>query len=125
MKIVQLFLSIMLFGILSSCGDDEINPTPPEVFDYFIVASKKTTIVDADTGQVNEFLILKRIDKMDWFTLNIDDIRSFEYEAGYEYEIEVRTIDLNEGKDIPLYGYELSKVLSKVKKETEGLPEDF
>lgn len=125
MRIVQLLIYVCLWGALSSCSDDDINPTPPEVFDYFIVASKNVTIIDPDTNQEIECLIVRYSDKKDWFTLNKDNIRAFENDEGFEYEIEVRTIDLNEGKGIPLYGYELVNIISKEKKDTEGLPENF
>lgn len=125
MKIVRLLICIFMCGVLSSCGDDEVKPITPEVLDYFVVASRKKTIVDSNTNQAIECFIVRYSDKMEWFTLKTDSIKSFDYEVGFEYKIEVRTIDLNEGKDIPLYVYEVVKVMSKEKKETEGLPEDF
>lgn len=57
-----------------------------------------------------------------WFTiLGID---GFEFEAGYEYRVRVQATHDNRLADYPdYYQYKCLNVLSKEKKQTEGLPE--
>lgn len=84
---------------------------------YFIVASQQK-ITDFEVVPY----IVKRSRDADWDYL-WDPIEGFEYEIGYEYEIEAKfkSYENKELQDVGLGYYELIQVISKEKKESIGI----
>jgi len=97
--------------MLSSC----MNQTSEKM----VVASRQGDCVGV--APMNCYLV-KEAGQNDWQFL-YNEIDGFEYEPGYEYEIEVVKEKIeNPAADQSSIRYILIKVLSKTKKESENLP---
>lgn len=108
-KVALTLVTVVL--LLSSC----MNQTSERM----IVASKQGDCVGVAPMKC---LLVKENGQTDWQYF-YNQIEDFEYEPGYEYELEIvkEKID-NPAADQSSIKYILIKVLSKKKKESEGLP---
>ena len=123
----------MLICILSfaSCQKSNAEEEFPQVTGYeeysLTVASKKLfgTIFIAPDYDLMETYAVKKVDSDQWKPLN--NIKGFDYETGYEYTLRIsETHYLDYRISEPAWTeYKLLEVLSKEKKNSEGLPEHF
>lgn len=110
-KYVLTLLTLVL--VLGSCK------TTTQTGEKMIIASKLGDCVGVVPMKC---MLIKEEGQSDW-QFFYSEIEGFEYEPGYEYEIEVKkeTVD-NPAADRSSIRYVLIKVLSKTAKESEGLP---
>lgn len=120
-KLVYILLFVCAFSLVSC---DELK-RETKIYEL-VVASKKYITPESEnkdeTFTPEHYWVKKNgADRWTFFSTHI---RGFEYEEGFEYEIIV------EGKEIlfpPADGdsmtYSLKKLISKIEKESEGLPE--
>ncbi len=114
---------------LASCGnDDEGGRKVTDYREYTLtVASKKLpgVVFSGGSDSPAEVYAVKEEGSQQWEQLY--GISDFEYESGYEYKIRIsRTSYLDHNMGDPAWTeYKLLKILSKEKKESEGLPQNF
>lgn len=133
MKIVNIFsLVVILFSavILCSCSsdDDEGGRQVLSSKDYIItVASHKLEGVVTSSGYSYkaEVFAVKKDNSNTWESLS--GITGFEYENGYEYCLKIKETHYldNSMGETTWTVYELLDLVSKEKKESEGLPDNF
>ena len=80
---------------------------------------------DHTSSYTREYLAVKTElkDKFVWSPLN-EKIVGFQYEEGFEYEISVKKVFYNQSEmnaDAPSFEYVLQKIISKTKKDSEGI----
>ncbi len=122
-----LVLLFCIFSFISCSNDDEEGR---KVTDYkelvLTVASKKIPgIIMEGNSVVSELYAVKKEQADEWIAYG--DIAGFEYEKGYEYKIKVsETTYLDYAMGDPAWTErDLLEVISKVQKESEGLPLHF
>ena len=136
MKLVKTFLSIAVAFVCASCfyscqsddnGEEGSKVTSTE--DYILtVASHKVEGVWAPVGGnpfLAELLAVKKDGSKDWKPLY--SISGFNYEVGYEYRVRINEtsyLDYRMG-DPAWTELKILEVISKERKESEGLPENF
>lgn len=101
-------LSVMIALLSSACSSDD------EEKQVFTVASK-TVVLPYGEGQPTRLYYVKTPSGSTWSPTFIENL---DYEPGYEYVIEVKET----GFRTDYMGYICLRVLSKTKKESEGLP---
>lgn len=126
-------LKILLLSfpvIFESClnGNEENSQEITGYEEYVLtVASEKVRGLTFSGGSnfVTEVYAIKREDSDEWEAFG--HIDGFSYESGYEYQIRISQTDyLDYRMGEPAWSeYSLLEVLSKEKKNTEGLPRDF
>lgn len=123
-KILLLFLVIALI----SCKKEEQEGEKIAGYKEYtmIVASQKLQgIVGVGSYFLSEVYAVQDVGSQKWKPLV--NIQGFDYENGYEYVIkisETNYLDYRRG-DPAWTEYKLIEVISKEKKESEGLPEHF
>lgn len=122
-------LLLMLFvTVLIGCSKE---PEGESVLSYqeysMIVASKKVQgVVGIGTNMLSDVFAIKTENKNTWSPFD-GFIKGFDYEAGYEYVLEIsETVFLDYRRGDPAWSeYQLVKIISKTKKESENVPEDL
>lgn len=100
--------------IFASCSSSDNNS------ETMTVASRRG---DCSALVPQQCLLIKSGNSHNW-TNFYSQIEGFEYEAGFEYIIEVEVENIkNPPADAPSAKYTLTKVISKVEKQSEGLPQ--
>lgn len=122
-----LVLLFCIFSFISCSNDDEEGR---KVTDYkelvLTVASKKIPgIIMEGNSVVSELYAVKKEQTDEWIAYG--SIAGFEYEKGYEYKIKVsETTYLDYAMGAPAWTErDLLEVISKVQKDSEGLPLHF
>lgn len=125
----MLLLLLCMIGFVSCLNED--NQEGRKVIGYeeytVTVASTKLQGVLSSCGSsfLSDVYAVKKEDSKEWEQLS--GVQDFDYEVGYEYKIlisETNFLDYNMGE--PAWTeYKLIKVLSKEKKDSEELPENF
>ena len=131
MKIIKALGAALLLAstlLFSACNKEEEWPKILGQEEYELtVASQKLPGVVTSCGNSSkaEVFAVKEGNDTEWNDLAA--ISGFDYEAGNEYRIRIQeTHYLDERMGEPAWTtYELLKVLSKEKKDSEGLPKDF
>lgn len=126
--LISLWLLVLCISIISCTkspnhSNSKGNETKQEVINWeerWLVASEH-----AETPDFPFVLWIKREGNIDWQLLYPPFVDGFEYQEGYEYLIVVRaeTQDMdNLPEDSPSVMYTLLKIISKEKKQSEGIP---
>ena len=122
-----LTLFLCAFSFISCSNDDEEGR---KVINYkeleLTVASKKVPgVIMEGYNVVSELYAVKKEQADEWIAYG--GIAGFEYEKGYEYKIKVsETTYLDDAMGDPAWTErDLLEVISKIKKESEGLPLHF
>ncbi len=131
MKIIKALGAALLLAstlLFSSCNQKEEWPKILGQEEYELtVASQKLPGVVASCGNSSkaEVFAVKKGNATEW--TDLASISDFEYEAGNEYHIRIQeTHYLDKRMGEPEWTtYQLLKILSKEKKDSEGLPKDF
>lgn len=128
-KLCGILLAFLCSLAIVGCDDDESQGR--KITDYkeytLTIASKMLPGVVTSCGNstLTDVYAVKNESQAQWQPLGY--IAKFDYEPGYEYQIRIRAtsyLDQNMGE--PAWTeYELLEVLSKERKESEDLPEDF
>lgn len=128
-KLIGILLVFLCSFAIIGCYDDENEGR--KVTDYkeytLTVASMKLPGVVTSCGNniLTDVYAVKYETQSEWRPLA--DISKFEYEPGYEYQIRIsKTSYLDYRMGDPAWTvYELLEVLSKVRKDSESLPDNF
>ncbi|PWG06221.1 DUF4377 domain-containing protein [Polaribacter aquimarinus] len=113
MKVIFIFFSIVF---LTSCPNET---GILEVEKTLIIASKKVECVGVSSQQC---FLIKENEQQSWEYF-YDSINDFNYEEGFEYVILVIEEEIeNPPQDASSIKYSLVKVISKIKKTSENLP---
>lgn len=128
-KLIRILLVFLCSISIVGCDDDENEGR--KVTDYkeytLTVASKKLPGVITSCGNYvsTEVYAVKYDNSTEWEPLGA--ISKFNYEPGYEYQIRIsKTSYLDYRMGEPAWTeYELLEVLSKERKESENLPDEF
>lgn len=133
METGSLFKSVLLFlcafSFVGCMKDDEQEERKVIGYEEYtlIVASKKIPGVVTSCGcsNLSEVYAVKIENSQEWESYY--GIEGFDYENGYEYRIQVsQTTYLDYRRSEPAWSEcKLLKILSKEKKDSEGLPENF
>lgn len=123
------FMFICCMLSFTSCLNDNLEEEGTQVTGYeeytLTVASKKLLGVDFSCGSdvVTEVYAVKKADADEWEPFTY--IQDFDYEPGYEYTLRISETDYVDYRrgDPAWTEYKLLEVLSKEKKDSEGLPE--
>lgn len=122
-KIIYLLLMVLMLP-LGGCSDDE-NEAYEGTYQLTVASEKRMVLVYPPTGGKDKVLKscmmtkCKEIFDIDHWYPFIHPILGFEYEEGYEYVINVKHYLDGNG-----FYYELSKIISKTKTDSTGLPEN-
>lgn len=125
----MLLLLLCMIGFLSCLNEDNQEGRKVTGYEEYTVtvASTKLQGVLSSCGSsfLSDVYAVKKEDSQEWEQLS--GVQDFDYEVGYEYKIlisETNFLDYNMGE--PAWTeYKLLKVLSKEKKDSEELPENF
>lgn len=125
----MLLLLLCMIGFLSCLNEDNQEGRKVTGYEEYTVtvASTKLQGVLSSCGSsfLSDVYAVKKEDSKEWEQLS--GVQDFDYEVGYEYKIlisETNFLDYNMGE--PAWTeYKLLKVLSKEKKDSEVLPENF
>ncbi|MDD2594913.1 MAG: DUF4377 domain-containing protein [Bacteroidales bacterium] len=123
-ELILILLTVVL--TLSSCAKSPYDAKDDKGYKdtdvLLTVASQKVEV--AGLSQYGTFLAVKSsADEDDWLPF-YNVINGFDYESGYEYIITVymRTYDVDENRTETEPEYFLKNVISKVEKQSDGLP---
>lgn len=115
MKLQITFLLLLFATILFSCENNNGDLKQTTI----MVASKK---VDCEGLIMQKCLLIREVDKQNWNFI-YDGIKGFDYKEGFEYEILILEEHIeNPPQDGSSILYTLIKVISKVEKTSENLP---
>ena len=115
MKLQITFLLLLFATILFSCENNNGDLKQTTI----IVASKKG---DCEGLIMQKCLLIREVDKQSW-NYFYDLINGFNYEEGFEYEILISEMEIeNPLQDASSKEYTLIKVISKIEKISENLP---
>lgn len=125
----MLLLLLCMIGFVSCLNEDNQEGRKVTGYEEYTVtvASTKLQGVLSSCGSsfLSDVYAVKKEDSKEWEQLS--GVQDFDYEVGYEYKIlisETNFLDYNMGE--PAWTeYKLLKVLSKEKKDSEELPENF
>lgn len=125
----MLLLLPCMIGFVSCLNEDNQEGRKVTGYEEYTVtvASTKLQGVLSSCGSsfLSDVYAVKKEDSKEWEQLS--GVQDFDYEVGYEYKIlisETNFLDYNMGE--PAWTeYKLLKVLSKEKKDSEELPENF
>lgn len=125
----MLLLLLCMIGFVSCLNEDNQEGRKVTGYEEYTVtvASTKLQGVLSSCGSsfLSDVYAVKKEDSKEWEQLS--GVQDFDYEVGYEYKIlisETNFLDYNMGE--PAWTeYKLIKVLSKEKKDSEELPENF
>lgn len=125
----MLLLLLCMIGFLSCLNEDNQEGRKVTGYEEYTVtvASTKLQGVLSSCGSsfLSDVYAVKKEDSQEWEQLS--GVQDFDYEVGYEYKIlisETNFLDYNMGE--PAWTeYKLLKVLSKEKKDSEELPDNF
>lgn len=125
----MLLLLLCMIGFVSCLNEDNQEGRKVTGYEEYTVtvASTKLQGVLSSCGSsfLSDVYAVKKEDSQEWKQLS--GVQDFDYEVGYEYKIlisETNFLDYNMGE--PAWTeYKLLKVLSKEKKDSEELPENF
>lgn len=128
-KLLTILFAFVVLTVTSCNNDDDLGGRM--VTDYkeykLTVASRKLPGVVTSCGNstLTDVFAVKNESQSEWQPLGY--ITKFDYEQGYEYQIRIsKTSYLDYRMGEPAWTeYELLEVLSKERKDSEGLPEDF
>lgn len=132
MKAINSLNALLLFICLVSFVSCDINETEdePKVTGYqeyvMTVASQKLQgIVGVGVNVLSDVYAVKKDMSQEWEQFT--GIQDFNYESGYEYVIKIsETNYLDYRRGTPAWSeYKLLEIISKEKKDSQGLPEDF
>ncbi len=108
------FLVMAFVGMLAACNNNK------DYTETFIVASREGDCVGVAPQKC---LLIKKDGHSDW-EFFYGPIKGFDYREGYEYVIRVRKDILDDAPaDRSSFEYTLVKVISKTRKDSEGIPE--
>lgn len=131
MKSFSLIIVLSAFVLASMVGCVKETESDERIIGYeeytMVVASERLPgIVGIGVNILGEVFAIKKDAGNEW-TYFPGFIEGFEYEAGYEYEIEiVETHFLDHRRGDPAWTeYKLLRVISKNEIQSEGLPENF
>lgn len=125
-----LLLCLCLLGF-ASCLDDQ-NDEEIQVTNYqeytLTVASKKLigrTLLETGDDVLTDVYAVKKENEQQWS--QFPTVRGLEYERGYEYRISISETHYLDPRRCPSEWteYKLLEILSKEKKESDGLPSNF
>jgi len=111
---------LFIIGLLlfTSCNDDD-----NDSIIQFKIASDTTILVNPESNTEVEYLLIWNDTYNRWQHIT-KEIQGFSYEKGYEYLLKVKSTKI---KNPPMDGasviYTLIEVISKVKKDSENLPQ--
>lgn len=109
---------LLLVVTASSCKDDE----QYDRIETMTVASKTKTVYNPVSGLPFQSVCVKIEGEPGWCALYDDKIEGFVFEEGYECVVRVGVILIPDPPmDASDLRYKLLKVLSRVKKDSEGL----
>lgn len=125
----MLLLLLCMIGFVSCLNEDNQEGRKVTGYEEYTVtvASTKLQGVLSSCGSsfLSDVYAVKKEDSQEWEQLS--GVQDFDYEVGYEYKIlisETNFLDYNMGE--PAWTeYKLLKVLSKEKKDSEELPDNF
>lgn len=128
-KLLTILFAFVVLTVTSCNNDDDLGGRM--VTDYkeykLTVASRKLPGVVTSCGNstLTDVFAVKNESQSEWQPLGY--ITKFDYEQGYEYQIRIsKTSYLDYRMSEPAWTeYELLEVLSKERKDSEDLPEDF
>lgn len=128
-KLLTILFAFVVLTVTSCNNDDDLGGRM--VTDYkeykLTVASRKLPGVVTSCGNstLTDVFAVKNESQSEWQPLGY--ITKFDYEQGYEYQIRIsKTSYLDYRMGEPAWTeYELLEVLSKERKDSEDLPEDF
>lgn len=113
MKLQSIVLAI--FILIISCKNDDFGFNNKTL----VIASEKIDCVGVTSQKC---MLVREVDKQNW-NYFYDSIIGFTYEAGFEYEILISEKQLeNPPQDASSIAYTLIKVISKIEKTSENLP---
>lgn len=122
-------LLVLFVAVLIGCNKER--PEGESVLSYeeysMVVASKKVQgVVGISTHMVADVFAIKMEGQDIWSSFD-GFIKGFDYEAGYEYVLEVsETVFLDYRRGDPAWSeYNLIKIISKTKKESENMPQNL
>lgn len=128
-KLLTIFFAIVVLTATSCSNDDDLGGR--KVIDYkeytLTIASKKLhgVVISCGNSTLTDVYAVKNESQSKWQPIGY--IAKFDYEQGYEYRIRITAtsyLDPNMGE--PAWTeYELLEVLSKERKDSEDLPDDF
>ena len=119
------FLLLLAMPFLAfTCHDDEIYwEDDIKTMTLTVGSHGGTSNLDPFDG-VHSVLFVKFDGALTWEKLN--GIQGFEYEEGYEYVLKVERRRYDPAiQDVGRYYYIFKEIISKIEKETEGLPVDM
>lgn len=128
-KLLTILFAFVVLTVTSCNNDDDLGGRM--VTDYkeykLTVASRKLPGVVTSCGNstLTDVFAVKNESQSEWQPLGY--ITKFDYEQGYEYQIRIsKTSYLDYRMGEPAWTeYELLEVLSKERKDSENLPDDF
>lgn len=128
-KFLTILFALVFMAVTSCSNDGDLGGR--KVTDYkeytLTVASKKLPGVVTSCGNstLTDVYAVKNESQSKWQPL--DYITKFDYEPGYEYQIRIsKTSYLDYRMGDPSWTvYEMLEVLSKERKDSEDLPDDF
>ena len=132
MKAINTLNALWLFICFASFVSCDINETEdePKVTGYqeyvMTVASQKLQgIVGVGVNVLSDVYAVKKDMSQEWEQFT--GIQDFNYESGYEYVIKIsETNYLDYRRGTPAWSeYKLLEIISKEKKDSQGLPGDF
>lgn len=125
----KLFLLFLILSCVSCLKDEEQGGAKRVGYKEYtmtVASEKRKGVVGISTHVLSDVYAVKIGTSTSWSPFGATP-KGFEYEQGYEYLIkiaETNWVDYNMG-DPAWTEYELKEVLSKTKKDSEGLPENF
>lgn len=128
-KLLTILFAFVVLAVTSCKNDDDLGGR--KVTDYkeytLTVASRKLPGVATSCGNstLTDVYAVKNESQSEWQPLGY--ITKFDYEPGFEYQIRIsKTSYLDYRMGEPAWTeYELLEVLSKERKDSEDLPDDF
>lgn len=125
----KVLLLLMILSCVSCLKDEEeggAKQTGYKEYTMTVASEKLIGIKGLSTYFISDVYAVKTNNATSWSSFETSP-KGFEYESGYEYLIkiaETNWIDYNRG-DPAWTEYELKEIISKTKKESEGLPKHF
>lgn len=125
----MLLLLLCMIGFVSCLNEDNQEGRKVTGYEEYTVTVASTklqgVLFSCGFNLLSDVYAVKKEDSQEWKQLS--GVQNFDYEVGYEYKIlisETNFLDYNMGE--PAWTeYKLLKVLSKEKKDSEELPENF
>lgn len=125
-KVLLLFMILSCVSCLKDEEEEGAKQTGYKEYTMTVASEKLIGIKGLSTYFISDVYAVKTGNATSWSSFESSP-KGFEYESGYEYLIkiaETNWIDYSRG-DPAWTEYELKEIISKTKKESEGLPKHF